>query len=100
MPLWTVEGVVAKYLQKDDYSCGALAINQFATILREFSNGTILGDGIDEFLDFKDTSDENIDNAKSLLLQLMEKRFSNCLLRINDRWWSCLEWEPSSSSSN
>jgi hypothetical protein len=65
-------------LKKDDYSCGALAINQFAKILRELSNGTILGDGIDEFLDFKDTSDENIDNAKSLLLQLMEKRFSNC----------------------
>jgi hypothetical protein len=84
MPLWTVQGVVTKYLQTDDYSCGALAINQFAKILRELSNGTILGDGIDEFLDFKDTSDENIDNAKSLLLQLMEKRFSNCFELMTD----------------
>jgi hypothetical protein len=48
MPLWTVQGVVTKYLQTDEYSCGALAINEFAKILRELSNGTILGDGIDD----------------------------------------------------
>jgi hypothetical protein len=83
MPLWTVEGFVGKYLQTDEYTCAALAINRFAKILRELSNGTILGDGIDDFLVFKDTSDENVANAKSLLLQLMEKRF-NCFELITD----------------
>jgi hypothetical protein len=42
-----------------------------------------LGDGIDKFLDFKDTSDENIANAKSLLLQLMEKHF-DCFELMSD----------------
>jgi hypothetical protein len=51
--------------------------------MRMLSNGTILGDGIDEFLDFKDTSDENVANAKSLLLQLMEKRF-DCFELMTD----------------
>jgi hypothetical protein len=83
MPLWTVQGVVGTYLQTDEYSCGALAINQFAKLLRETSNGTILGDGIDQFLDFKDTSDENVANAKSLLLLLLEKRF-DCFELMTD----------------
>jgi hypothetical protein len=84
MPLWTLQGVVGTYLQTDEYSCGALALNQFAKLLREMSNGTIVGDGIDQLLEFKDTGDENVANAKSLLLLLLEKRFDCFELMTDD----------------
>jgi hypothetical protein len=42
-----------------------------------------LGDGIDQLLEFKDTSDGNVANAKSLLLLLLEKRF-DCFELMTD----------------
>jgi hypothetical protein len=89
-PPWTVKGFVTTYRQTNDYSCGALAINCFAEIMKEKSNGAILGDGIDELLKFKDTSDENIANAKSLLLSLVDKRF-DCFKLFTDGGH---DWNP------
>ena len=71
------------YVQDDDYSCAALAINRFAEELRNLSNGTVLGGGIDEFLKFKKTSDENIENAKSLFIRLVETQF-DCFKLMDD----------------
>ena len=81
--LWKVRGFMGDYVQDDDYSCPALAINRFAEELRNLSNGTVLGDGIDEFLKFQKTSDENIENAKSLFIRLLETQF-DCFQLMDD----------------
>jgi len=73
MPLWKLQGVEGSYTQKDNYSCGPLAINCFAKIMKELSNDKVLGDGIDEYVRFMDTANENIANARSLLESLLKK---------------------------
>jgi hypothetical protein len=74
---------VGDYVQEDDYSCPALAINRFAEELRNLSNGTVLGGGLDELLKFKKTSDENIENAKSLFIRLVETQL-DCFKLMDD----------------
>jgi hypothetical protein len=81
--LWKVRGFMGDYVQDDDYSCAALAINRFAEELCNLSNGTVLGGGIDELLKFKKTSDENIENAKSLFIRLVETQF-DCFKLMDD----------------
>jgi hypothetical protein len=74
MPLWTVKGYVGECAQKEDYSCGPIAINHFAVILKSLSDGIVLEeDGIDDFIKFMDSDNENVVNAKCLFRCLLEK---------------------------
>jgi hypothetical protein len=80
MPLWTLDAGEGYYKQVDCYTCGPIAINRFAEMLKELSGGTHLGDGIDEFVKFVDTPEGNITNAKFLLKCLLEKKHDSFFL--------------------
>jgi hypothetical protein len=69
-----VEGYVGPYAQSENYSCGPIAINRFAVLLKGLSDGNVLGDGIDELIKFMDSDKENVANAKCLFQCLLEKR--------------------------
>jgi hypothetical protein len=48
MPLRTLQGMEGGHVQKDNYSCGPIAINRFASTLKSLSDGIVLDDAVDE----------------------------------------------------
>jgi hypothetical protein len=79
MPLWKCKGFEKGYYQTDNYSCGPIAINRFAEILKSLSGDKVLGNRIDGFMTSADELKEyNYANAKSLF---------ECLLETKEDFW-------------
>jgi hypothetical protein len=74
MPLWTLQGMEGGYVQKDNYSCGPIAINRFAAMLKSFSDGMV-DDAVDACVESpEELEDRNVANAKNLFEILLERK--------------------------
>jgi hypothetical protein len=61
--------------QEKDYSCGPIAMNRFAVLLKSFCGGNVQEEeGINDFIKNCSSDDENVANAKCLFRYLLETK--------------------------
>jgi hypothetical protein len=74
MPLWTLKGMEGGYEQKDNFSCGPIALNRFASQLKSLSGDVALDESVNAFVRSpEELMETNVTNAKDLLEALIKR---------------------------